>query len=133
MRPLRERLIKLRVSLKSPEKNQYPKNRIKIYIIYIYKKYICMVGGSFNGSRLTFSYISSSSFTFPGAPYRIFLLFPPWLPCHLYPVVLEQQQSLAIVVKQFYNSSSLKVSISFFVYAGPGACNVLHRYNALNI
>ena len=28
------------------------------------------------------SLISFSSFTIPGAPYRIFLPFLPWLPCH---------------------------------------------------
>ena len=39
-----------------------------------------------DGSRLTFSYISFFSFTFPGAPYRIFLLF---LPCYFY-LVIEQ-------------------------------------------
>ena len=37
-------------------------------------------------------HISFSSFTFPGAPYWIFLLFIPWLPCHFYLVVIEQQQ-----------------------------------------
>ena len=34
------------------------------------------------------SVISFSSFTFPGAPYQIFLLFHPWLPCHFYLVVI---------------------------------------------
>ena len=34
----------------------------------------------------------SLSFTFPGTPYRIFLLCLPWLPCHSYLVVIEQQQ-----------------------------------------
>ena len=28
-----------------------------------------------------------SSFTFSGAPYQIFLLFLPWLPCHFYLVI----------------------------------------------
>ena len=41
-----------------------------------------------DGSRLAFSwpfsYLSFSSFTFPGAPYRIFLMFLLWLPCHIY-------------------------------------------------
>ena len=49
-----------------------------------------------DGFRLTFSvsfsYISFSSFTFPGAPYRIFLLFFPWLPCHFYLLIIKQQQ-----------------------------------------
>ena len=49
-----------------------------------------------DGFRLTFSwsfsYIFFSSFTFPGAPYRIFLLLLPWLPCHLFLVVIEQQR-----------------------------------------
>ena len=48
-----------------------------------------------DGSRLTFSvsfsYISFSYFTFPSAPYRILLLFLPWLPCHFYLAVIEQQ------------------------------------------
>jgi len=37
------------------------------------------------------SLISFLSFTFPGAPYRIFLLFLPWLPSHFNLVVIEQQ------------------------------------------
>ena len=45
-----------------------------------------------DGSPITFSYISFSSFTFTGTPYRIFLLFLPWLPCHFYLVVIEQEQ-----------------------------------------
>ena len=52
-----------------------------------------------NGSRLTFfwpfSYIPLSSFTFPGAPNRIFLQFLPWLPCHFYLVFIEQQPPVA--------------------------------------
>ena len=32
------------------------------------------------------------SFSFSGAPYRFFLLFLPWLPCHYYIVVIKQQQ-----------------------------------------
>ena len=43
-------------------------------------------------SSLYPSHISFSYFTFPGAPYRIFLLFLPWIPCHFYLVVIEQQQ-----------------------------------------
>ena len=46
------------------------------------------------GSRLIFS-IPFSYFLFifylPVASYRIFLLFHPWLPCHFYLVVIEQQ------------------------------------------
>ena len=38
------------------------------------------------------SLISFSSTTFPGTPYRIFLRFLPWLPCHFYLVVIEQKQ-----------------------------------------
>ena len=38
------------------------------------------------------SYISFSSFTFRGSPYWIFLLYLLRLPCHFYPVVIEQQQ-----------------------------------------
>ena len=37
----------------------------------------------------SFSYISFSSFTFPGAPYWIFILFLPWLPSNFYLVVIE--------------------------------------------
>ena len=44
-------------------------------------------------SSLYPSLISFSYFTFPGVPYRIFLLFLPWLPCHFYLVVIEQQHS----------------------------------------
>ena len=40
------------------------------------------------------SLISFSSLTFPGAPYRIFLLFLAWLPCHFYLDVIEQQQQI---------------------------------------
>ena len=36
--------------------------------------------------------ISFSSLTFTCAPYRIFLLFLPCLPCHFYLAVIEQQQ-----------------------------------------
>ena len=46
------------------------------------------------GTRLIisvpFSYISFSSFTFPAAPYWIFLLLLPWFHCHFY-LVIEQQ------------------------------------------
>ena len=45
-------------------------------------------------SSLNPSLISFSSFTFPGAPYQICLLFLAWLPCHFYLVVIEQQQLL---------------------------------------
>ena len=54
--------------------------------------YIFFSSFTFSGSRITFSYISFSCFSFPGASYRIFLLFLPWLPCHFYLVVIEQQQ-----------------------------------------
>ena len=36
----------------------------------------------------TLSLISFSSFTFPGAPCRIFLLFLPWLPCYFYLIII---------------------------------------------
>ena len=39
-----------------------------------------------------FSYISFSSFTFPGAPYRIFIPHLPRFPCHFYLVIEQQQQ-----------------------------------------
>ena len=51
-----------------------------------------------DGFLLTFSYIFFSSFTFPGTPYRIFLLFLPWFFCHFYLVVIEQQQQLMWLV-----------------------------------
>ena len=47
-----------------------------------------------------FSSISFSSFTFTGAPYRIFLLFLPWLPSHFYPVIIEQKQHVYCVSKR---------------------------------
>ena len=50
-----------------------------------------------NGSRLTISYISFSSFTFSSAPYRIFPLFLLWLPYHFYLVVIERQQEQMLV------------------------------------
>ena len=40
------------------------------------------------------SLISFSSFSFLSTLYRISLLFLPWLPCHFYIVVIEQQQPL---------------------------------------
>ena len=43
-------------------------------------------------SSLYASLISFSSFTFPGASYQIFLLFLPWLPCHFYLIVIEQNE-----------------------------------------
>ena len=39
---------------------------------------------------------SFSSFTFPGAPYRIFLPFLPWLPCHFYLVVITTTNRAAM-------------------------------------
>ena len=39
-------------------------------------------------SSLNSSLISFSYFIFSSAPYRIFLLFLPWLPCHFYFVVI---------------------------------------------
>jgi len=36
--------------------------------------------------------VFESSITFPGTPYRIFLLFLPWLPCHFHFVVIKHQQ-----------------------------------------
>ena len=46
-------------------------------------------------SSLYPSLISFSYFTFPGAPYRIFPLFLPWLPCHIYLVVIEHKHPAA--------------------------------------
>ena len=43
-------------------------------------------------SSLYTSLISFSSCTFPSAPYRIFLLFLPWLSRQFYLVAIEQQQ-----------------------------------------
>ena len=42
------------------------------------------------------SLTSFSYFTFPGPPNSIFIIFLPWLPCHFYPVV-EQQQRITCV------------------------------------
>ena len=63
-----------------------------------------------DGSRLTFSYISSS-LTFPGAYYRISLLFLPWLPWHCYLVVIETQQHYHFTLngKPSVNKSSLTI------------------------
>ena len=46
-------------------------------------------------------YISFSSFIFTGAPYWIFLPSLPWLHCHVYLVVIaqQQQQSCAACVR----------------------------------
>ena len=59
-----------------------------------------------DGSFLTFSwpvsYISYSSFTFPGAPHKIFFLFLPWLPCHFY---------LVIITTTFFDPLSLPHSL----------------------
>ena len=46
-----------------------------------------------NGSLLFFSYISFSSFTFPGAPYWILLVYLPRLPYHFYLVILAENHS----------------------------------------
>ena len=58
------------------------------------------------GSRLTSSYISFPSFTFPGAPgCWIVLLYLQWLPCHFCLVVTEQQPS-----QHYSNSNTLRSS-----------------------
>ena len=53
---------------------------------------------------LPFSYISFSSSTFLGAPYRIFRPFLPWFSCHFYFMVIEQQYW----VKKFVEQTSLE-------------------------
>jgi len=63
---------------------------------------------------LCFSVISFSSFTFPGALYRIFLLFLPWLPCHFYFVVIEQQQRH--LYEYFYLCYLFVSTFLFFYY-----------------
>ena len=55
-----------------------------------------------------FSYIFFSSFTFTGAPYRIFLLFLPWFPCHSYLVVIKQQQQTTCT--KMYQNKEVPVS-----------------------
>ena len=60
-------------------------------------------------SRLTFSYISFLSFTFPDAPYRIFHQFLPWLPCYFYLVVIEQHY---ISFSSFTFPGALIISLS---------------------
>ena len=40
--------------------------------------------------------ISFSSLTFPGAPYQIFLLCLPWLPCHFYLVVITTTTNILL-------------------------------------
>ena len=66
-----------------------------VFILCGFKDWIslflyCLITQLRNGSRLTFSYISFSLFTFPGAPYRTFLPWLPRLPCYFY-LVIEQQ------------------------------------------
>lgn len=61
-----------------------------------------------NGYRLTFAYISFSSFTLLDAPYRIILLFLPRLPYHFYIVVIEQQLTNYIIENAtFYKLAKL--------------------------
>ena len=50
------------------------------------------------------SLISFSSFNFADSPYRIALLFLPWLPCLFYLVVIEQQhlRCSCIVMDSFH-------------------------------
>ena len=45
-----------------------------------------------------FSCISFASFTFPGVPNWIFLLFLPWLPCHSYLVIVEQKLQFCLAI-----------------------------------
>ena len=66
-----------------------------------------------DGSRLPFSYIFFSSFTFPDAPYRIFLLFLPWIPCYFYLVVIEQQLKWENPIMLFYFISNRETSDDF--------------------
>ena len=73
-----------------------------------------------DGSRLTFfvtfSYISFSSFTFPGTAYRILLPFLPWLPCHFYLVIIEQQQAYCLRFRCYVIYLKLKTRIECDVY-----------------
>ena len=61
---------------------------------------------SFFLSSLYPSLISFSSFTFPGAPYRIFLLFLPWIPCHFHLVVITTKTT------SFFNISSFLIGFN---------------------
>ena len=76
-----------------------------------------------DGSRLTFSSISFSFLTFPRAPYRIFLLYLPRLPCHFHIVVIEQQQQLGWICSTnerhgflHYDGQFRLSGSSFFLY-----------------
>ena len=51
-------------------------------------------------SSLYSSLISFSSFTFPSAPYRIFFLFLPLLPCHFILLSSQQQPSNIYIFPQ---------------------------------
>ena len=85
-----------------------------------------------DGSRLIFSvsfpYIAFSSFTFPGAPYRIFLPFPPWLPGNFYLVVIEQQQQLSTRVVCGFHVARFEVAISCrFSHIRQMKCDHMNR------
>ena len=62
-----------------------------------------------DGSRLTFFYISFSSFTFPGALDRIFFRFLPWLPCHFYLVVIEIQHGSELLTFAAYRDAIINL------------------------
>ena len=55
--------------------------------------------------------VKISSFTFPGAPYLIFLLFIPWLPCNFYLVVITTTTTKIIwyALQAFYHHQRVEI------------------------
>ena len=60
---------------------------IHLWLIYVLTECISGFHAIFILPPIYFFFV----FTFPGEPYRIFL---PWLPCHFYRLVIEQQHYL---------------------------------------
>ena len=81
--------------------------------------------------------ISFSSLTFTCAPYRIFLLFLPCLPCHFYLAVIEQQQQHILQCtprptvtpqwpQQQYIELRVLLSLSYQPYSEPSSAFATH-------
>ena len=87
------------------------------------------------------SYLLFSSCTFPGTPYRIFLRFLPWLPCHFDVVVIYNSNVFAVACVAMATLSTHSPPCRRPFVAGsdttgregsyvesPAACrNILHR------
>ena len=76
--------------------------------------------------RLTFSYISFLSFTFPGASHRRFPLLLPWLHCHFYLVVNKQQQLKVTSPPWRFLSYLLLTLLLYFIFYLPQC--ILHDF-----